>query len=55
MAAIFEKLQLSIQETSANSTQSVAQYEAIQEISASSNMLAGLAETLNNEVSKFRL
>lgn len=59
MTAIFENLQAIAQETSTNSTQSVslvkAQYEAVQEITASSNMLANLAEGLNSEVAKFKL
>lgn len=59
ISAIFDNLQMLSKDTSTDSETSVAfvkqQHEAIQEITASSAMLSTLAETLNNEVAKFKL
>lgn len=59
MSAIFENLQSIAKNTSSDTADSTtlvkSQYAAIQEITASSNMLAQLAETLHNEVTKFKL
>ena len=59
MSAIFENLQLIAKNTAADATDSTtlveSQYAAIQEITTSSNMLSQLAETLHNEVTKFKL
>lgn len=59
MTAIFNHLQKSSKETASNSHSSVAlvneQFQGIQDITANANMLAKLAEMLNQEVSKFKL
>lgn len=59
MSAIFENLQSIAKNTASDAADSTtlvkSQYAAIQEITASSNMLAQLAETLHNEVTKFKL
>lgn len=59
MTAIFADLHQNANEAANDSRSSVAlvkeQYEAIQEITASANMLSKLAEVLNQEVSKFKL
>jgi len=59
MSAIFENLHSISKNTASdaeNSTTLVeSQYAAIQEITSSSNMLSQLAETLHNEVTKFKL
>lgn len=59
MGTLFANLQIITNETTTNSKSAVSlvekQYGAIEEITASAHLLSSLAETLNAEVSRFKL